>query len=445
MMQLHLLLYRLFCLLEGLVHIAAGGMRRRLAMEFDVTLSIGLDNLKGGSEARSLVIFAPTVGEFNSVKPVIAQYRQRWSEDNLVLFTAYEQYLDLFKKTYPDAVVGLANFRTPWLVRRFFRKARPRLLIISEGPALHGRFPQRFEVTLPAACLAHKVPVVVTNAVLFERAFDSRIDQIENVLFSSLFTKSIRWWFPSFPSFRKALIREGVPPNQIQLHGDLRFDSLHTSGAPKNQQLEQLLDYYRASKTPILVAGSVNSPDEQQSVVDAWKRLRTRYPETKLIIAPRYVNNPDVIAALKAIISNADADFVLRSDPDSSERLRDILVIDVFGELSHYYSIATAGYIGRDHGVLEPLAYSCPTIVGKGWRTNYSASPLYEYMVSERGVILVADDAELADIVSRLFEDREFLTQSLATARDLIALNSGASQRIFSTLENLLTTPDMHS
>jgi 3-deoxy-D-manno-octulosonic-acid transferase len=253
--------------------------------------------------------------------------------------------------------------------------------------------------------------------------------------------KSIRRWFPPFPEFTAALIREGAPVDRIQALGELRFDSLRLAGVPKSESLEALLGSYRAAQSPVLVAGSVNQAQEQQLVINAWLQLRKRYPQIKLIIAPRYVNNPEVMQALTRMLSEAGADYVLRSDPASSHRLRDVLVIDVFGELGHYYSIATASYIGRDHGVLEPLGYACPTLVGKGWRLNYSATPIYDYMVSQRGVICVGDESELAVAVQRLIEDRPFLDEWLETTRRLVAENSGASQRIMAAVQELLSEP----
>lgn len=441
MTRLHLFIYRLFCGLEGLVYIALGGERRRLSLHFDSPLSDGLAGLSASAPQRSLVVYAPTVGELNAVKPVIALYRRRWPDDKLVVFTAYAQYLDLLSKTFPDAITGLASFRTPWLVNRFFEKTKPRLLIISEGPALHACFPQRLEVALPAGCLARDVPVVVSNAVVFERAPQSRIDRLENTMFSRLFTQSIRRWFPPFPVFREALIQGGAPADRVQILGELRFDSLRTSGAPKSEELEVLLLRYRACQAPVLVAGSVNQAEEQQIVVNAWLQLRARYPLAKLIIAPRYVNVPEVIQALTGMLSDARADFVLRSDPASGQGLRDVLVVDVFGELSHYYSVATASYIGRDHGVLEPMAYECPIIVGKAWRRNYTATPMYDYMVSERGVFCASDAFEMAATVQRLIEDRSFVDEWLKTARRLMAENAGASQRIMAELQKLLADP----
>lgn len=438
MTRLLLLLYRLFCTLEGIISLLRGGDHRRLALYFDNPLHDKFEALESLADHQSLLVYAPTIGEFNSVKPIIRLYQQRWPDDRLVLLTCYEQYLDLLAKTFPNAVVGLPSFRTPWLIDRFFSRTKPRLFIISEGPALHSCFPQRLEVALPAACLARKVPVVVTNAMHFEKSIASRIDHIENILFSKLFTESIRFWFPPFPKFQQALVSEGAPSDRIRIMGDLRFDSLSVAGAPKSNDLKQILERYRTSKAPLMVAGSVNNVDEQECVIGAWRKLKARYHHIRLIIAPRYVNEPQVIEALSGLLSAAGADFVLRSDPASNLDLRDVLVVDVFGELSHYYSVASVSYIGRNHGVLEPLAYDCPTLVGQGWWQHYSAYPLYEYMVSQKGIICAKDQTQLAQVVDRLLEDQSFRTQCVQTGRRLISENAGAAERMMSVVVQLL-------
>lgn len=438
MTRLLLFLYRIFCICEGSISLLRGNRHRRSTLSFSSPLRDKLEAIKNINEKRSLLVYAPTIGEFNSVKPVIRLYQQQWPDDRLVLLTCYEQYLDLLIKNFPEAIVGLPNFRSPWLIDRFFSRTKPRLFIISEGPALHCCFPQRLEVALPAACLARRIPVIVTNAMYFEKSIASRLDYIENTFFSRLFTESIRFWFPPFPKFQQTLVKEGAPNNRVQVMGDLRFDSLNVAGAPKNADLKQILERYRLVEGPLLVAGSVNYIDEWKCLVGAWQALKIHYPHTKLIIAPRYVNEPKVINALVNLLTTENIDFVLRSNPLSNLELKDVLVVDVFGELSHYYSIASISYIGRNHGVLEPLAYSCPTIVGKGWRQDYSAYPLYEYMVSQQGVICIEDQADLVQVTERLLEDQSFRNQCIQTARRLVAENAGAAERMMSVITKSL-------
>lgn len=433
-----LFLYHLFCALEGVINILRGGEHRQLALSFDNPMLDKLEPLKSSTDQRSLLVYAPTVGEFNSVKPVIRLYQKRWPNDRLVLLTCYNQYLDLLAKTFPDAIVGLPSFRTPWLIKQFFYRTQPRLFIISEGPAIHGCFPQRLEVALPAACLARNVPVVVTNAMHFKRSIASRVDHIENTLFSQLFTESIRFWFPPYPKFQQALIKEGAPSQRIQVLGDLRFDSLSIAGAPKNDDLKKILERYRTSEFPLIVAGSVNAASEQECIINAWQELKVHYPHIKLIIAPRYVNNPQVIETLLGILSSVGANFILRSNPASSMDLRDVLVVDVFGELSHYYAVASVSYIGRNHGVLEPLAYDCPTVVGAGWQQDYSAYPLYDYMVTQGGIICADGQISLVQVMERLLGDQAFRSAYVQTARRLISENAGAAERIMSVVADLI-------
>ena len=216
--------------------------------------------------------------------------------------------------------------------------------------------------------------------------------------------------------------------------GDLRFDSLSVAGAPKSDDLNKILERYHLSEGPLFVAGSVNSTEEWKCVVGAWQELKIRFPHIKLIIAPRYVNEPKVVNALANLLTTASIDFVFRSNPLSSLEVKDVLVVDVFGELGHYYSIASISYIGRNHGVLEPLAYDCPTIVGKGWRQDYSAYPLYDYMVGQQGVICVEDQAHLVQVTQHLLEDQSFRNQCIQTARRLIVENAGAAERMMSVI-----------
>ena len=40
------------------------------------------------------------------------------------------------------------------------------------------------------------------------------------------------------------------------------------------------------------------------------------------------------------------------------------LALDVFGEPARFYRVSDICYIGRNHGILEPLVYQKPIVVG---------------------------------------------------------------------------------
>lgn len=442
-LQLLLISYQLLRAIEGLASIVFGKKRRRPAFWLSESLTYGPDRLEHLHGQRSLIVYASTIGELNVVKPLLLAYRRCWPDDHLILFTAYEQYVELFARNYPDASIGLPRLRTPWLLNRFFKLSRPRLFLISEGPALHAHFPQRLEVALPAACLWRNVPVIVTNAALHKCEIGSRIDMIEHQLFRRLFQDAIRRWFTPYEAFQKKFIEAGVPSERIIQVGDLRFDSLHFAGTPRNSQTTEILDLYRKAAAPLFVAGSVNARDELALVISAWNMARRSIRDLRLVIAPRYVNNPEVIEVVAELLRGVDADFVLRTDSSCTARLADVLVIDVFGELSHFYSVATVSYIGRNHGVLEPIAYDCPTIVGSGWRRDFPAISLYYNMIEEGGVIC----AQTAEQLDRLLIDMHLTTEpreaQIQRAREIVAKNSGATERIIGEIDRLLVVSTM--
>ena len=53
------------------------------------------------------------------------------------------------------------------------------------------------------------------------------------------------------------------------------------------------------------------------------------------------------------------------------------MVLDTFGELPAAYEAAHVCYVGRNHNVLEPLAFGKPVVIPGGWEPAYPSYPVY--------------------------------------------------------------------
>ncbi len=71
----------------------------------------------------------------------------------------------------------------------------------------------------------------------------------------------------------------------------------------------------------------------------------------------------------------------------------DLLLLDTFGELKSFYSIATICYIGCNHNVLEPLAFGKPTVVSGEWNPLYPSYPVYQ-LTRDKKLIMHVDNAD---------------------------------------------------
>jgi len=413
---------------------------RRSLRTLEESFPYGWKGLERGEHANALVVYAATIGEFHPLVPVIDSYLERRPEIPLVILSGQLQYLEALRAAYPKAVVGIPPPSAPWLYDQLFDLVRPRVLALGEGPCLHLRFPIPFDLALPAACLRHSTPMVVVNATMHRYLVSSRLDYVEGRLFGSMHKDAIRFWYAPNEIFKSWLLDAGIPRDRIIVTGDLRFDGLRDLAA-RSSEFADVLDYFRRTTTPVIVAGSVNAIDEEGAVIDGWLELRKKYPGSRLIMAPRHVNNRDNMRQLYDYLTAKGVRYAKRSEGIERIRGAEAIVVDVFGELPHYYSVASVAYIGRNHGVLEPLRFRVPTVVApqKDWAADYVTFPAYKQMVDADGIIEAKDKAELGQVFLKIIDDPEYGKAFVSNALRVADSQKGAGKRIVEHIESFLS------
>jgi 3-deoxy-D-manno-octulosonic-acid transferase len=412
---------------------------RRSLTDLGKSFTYGRDAIESGALAGALVLYAATIGEFHPLTPVVDAFLERHPGTPLVVFSGQTQYIDAIHAAYPEAAVGLLPSCAPWLYDRMFRLVRPCAVILGEGPCLPLHFPIAFDMALAAACVRYDVPMAVANATLHKYLVPSRMDYLEARMFGGLFTRALRFWYTPNEVFKSWLLRARVPAERIIVTGDLRFDGLHRLAESGGEQAE-ILRHMRESGGPVIVAGSVNAIDEEAAVVDGWLDVRRRHPQARLIVAPRHVNNAENMAKLYDYLRSKDVRFARRSEGLEASRQADALVVDVFGELPHYYSIASAAYIGRNHGVLEPLRFEVPTVVAPraDWGADYVTFPAYKHMIDQRAIIEAPDKRDIGGIFLRIVEEPGYGRAYVDNALQVAARERGAGRRIAEHLDSVI-------
>jgi 3-deoxy-D-manno-octulosonic-acid transferase len=219
--------------------------------------------------------------------------------------------------------------------------------------------------------------------------------------------------------------------------GDLRFDGLHELGT-LSSEFTDLLAHLGKSTDPTLVAGSVNAIDEEAAVTDGWIELRKKYPASRLIIAPRHIRNAENMQKLYSHLDARQVRYAKRSEGVERILQADAIVIDVFGELPHYYSVASIAYIGRNHGVLEPLRFKVPTVVAprRDWAAEYVTYPTYKQMIDEKGIIEAHSKADLGQIFLKIIDTPDYGNAFVANALRLAERQKGAGRRIVDHIQS---------
>jgi len=193
--------------------------------------------------------------------------------------------------------------------------------------------------------------------------------------------------------------------------GNIKFDSLPDSSQFKPPIIRATLGIPHTAR--VFVAGSTR-PGEEEILARAFVEIRTRYPETLLVAAPRHLNR---VSDVQKIFAEADLPSVKRSSGEKiSETGSPVLLLDTMGELLGAFACADAAFVGgslRDYGghnPMEPAALGIPILFGP-----YMEQTGAKELLSGGAAALVHDEHELADTVCALFENAE-LHRSMAEA-----------------------------
>ena len=238
------------------------------------------------------------------------------------------------------------------------------------------------------------------------------------------------------------LARLGVSPERIHVLGDPRFDSVaaRVAAVPADEPVLRL-----GRGAPTLVAGST-WPADEAVLLEAFGRVRARWPEARLILVP-HEPTVDHLAALDRRAAGAGLPAPLRlSTADGPSPL---LVVDRVGVLARLYGAGTMAYVGGGfgraglHSVLEPAAWGVPMAFGPNWRNSRDADLLLRGGAAEalgREAGNKRGGAVLAEWWERWIADESHRMAQGARARAIVAEGLGAARRSAEMLAGLISS-----
>ncbi len=317
------------------------------------------------------------------------------------------------------AAVCYLPFDLGFAVGRFFRRFRPRALVLAEGDL--------WPLVLERAKRAG-LPVVVVNGRVSDRTFPRllRLRPLARRLFRRVDVFSVQT-----SADRERLLELGIPATRIAVTGNLKYDTAEPEPRPDlERQLAALAD-----GRPILVAGSTMA-GEEGAVIEALRGLGGG-ERALAVIAPRHPERFDEVAGLLRAAGLATA---RRSALPESGR-PDAVLLDSLGELSGLYRLAAAAFIGGTlvptggHNPLEAARFGVPVAVGPSMENFREMAELFDRAGAWRRV-------EDARALGRAWE--AWLADPAAAARvgaagaAIVEANRGALARTLALLAPVL-------
>jgi 3-deoxy-D-manno-octulosonic-acid transferase len=303
---------------------------------------LGSASLARPSGKKLLWIHAASVGESQSVLPLIGAIQQRYPHWWVMVTTGTVTSARLMKERLPaGAFHQYMYLDTPQAVARFLSHWKPDAALWVES--------ELWPNTL-LALKARGIPAALINGRLSDRSYRRWLRARRSAAallgcFCHVFAQSEA----DAQRFR------ALGAANVSSHGNLKNDS-----APLKAD-ELALRQMRVSlgTRPRWLAASLH-PGEVEVVAQAHKRLCNAYPDILTLVVPRHPGKGETI---RAAFEQAGCKAVLRSRNAFIEPYRPglegmVYIADTMGELGLYYRISKIAFIGGSlipHGGQNPL------------------------------------------------------------------------------------------
>ncbi len=372
-----------------------------------------------------LWVHAVSVGETRAALPLIRALLDRYPDLPLLVTTTTLTGSRQVREALGERVHHVyAPYDLPGATRRFLQRARPRLAVIMETELWPNLLRQ---------CATAGIPVLLANARLSERSARGygRIRGLTAALLRDV-TLIAAQADADAARFRAL----GAP--RVEVAGNLKYDlALPADLLERGRRLRRDL---LGDQRLVWIAASTHA-GEDEPILEAFARLRARWPALLLLLVPRHPERFDSVAALCRQRGFAVARRSGRNvcTPDSA-----VFLGDSMGELLLLYAAADLAFVGGSlvatggHNVLEPALLGLPVLFGPHM---FNFTEAGERLLEAEAAWRVADAGELAAAADRLLSDSELRQIAGQRGQAVVERHRGALAALLGLIERLLCKP----
>lgn len=363
-------------------------------------------------------LHAASVGEANSLLPLIRGMRERMPSVHLLLTTGTRTSAALMHQHLPKpALHQYVPVDTPQATERFLKHWRPDAALFAESEL----WPNLIMAADRWQCFMGLI-----NARMSERSF--RFWRRRPSLISRLLRR-FNVVFAQSEGDANRLRQLGA--SNVRCLGNMKYDA---SPLPCDESALHALKA-AVGKRPVWLAASTH-PGEEEMAMQAHVLLAATHPDLLTIVVPRHPNRGNAIADLLAKRFRVEQ----RSRQNAPRPETQCYIADTLGELGMFYRLSDIAFMGGSlvkHGgqnPLEPARLSCAVITGPH---THNFSDMYDEMERIGAAIRVKNAADLAAQIALLFSSAPRRQAMQASAKQWVEGKSGATGRLLEELSPL--------
>jgi 3-deoxy-D-manno-octulosonic-acid transferase len=253
--------------------------------------------------SASIWLHAVSVGEVLASVELIRQLRVELPGSPVFVSVSTLAGRTMADQKLKDLVHGIfyAPLEYVWIVRRVLRRIRPAVVVVLETEI----WPNLFRESKRAGS-----GLVIVNARISDRA-ESRYARLR------WFFRHVLLWPDTILAqsgpMRDRYVGAGAPAATVTVSGNLKYD---VAPVPPSPAVAAFLK--RIGPARVWIAASTMPPDEEQTVIEAFRQVSQTVPGLLLLLAPRKPERFDETAGL---LRDAGIPFVRRSSLGADARL----------------------------------------------------------------------------------------------------------------------------
>jgi 3-deoxy-D-manno-octulosonic-acid transferase len=366
---------------------------------------------------------AVSVGEFNAIRSLIPDLQ---ADYDVVVSTTTRTGHELAQRTFPE----LAILYFPYDVRATLRQAmglvRPDLVVLTETEL----WPNFIDVVTRA----YRTPLLLINGRLSRKS--CRGYHWIRLFMKPCLNQITHLYMQSQSDADRVRQLGDLPPEQLTVVGNLKFDLIPTIDPLKRAALKHLLNINDGDT--VLTLASTHS-GEDPLLLESYLQLKKDFPELKLILAPRH---PERLPEIKGILNGKAVHYAVRSQlSDRNPNQQAVVVLDSIGELLTVYSFSTIAVMGGSfvekggQNPLEALSQRVPVIFGPHM---HNFAEIRRMILDAQAGYEVQMQTELIHAVTGLLTQPEAYDSVAENGQQLLENNRGARAVMMQAIRTML-------
>ncbi|MCA9401785.1 MAG: hypothetical protein KC713_09165, partial [Candidatus Omnitrophica bacterium] len=230
----------------------------------------------------------------------------------------------------------------------------------------------------------------------------------------------------------RKVISLGADSEKVKVIGNMKFDISDLDSVLHRRDLGFGQD------DVIFVAGSTH-PGEEEILLNMYKQIQPRYPDLKLILAPRHVERSrNILKKAEKYRLTVSLLSEIRKGPGPYQ----VCIVDTIGQLRALYTLADIVFVGKTlrvgggQNMIEPASSAKPIIVGP-LTGNFKG--VMETLLRNNAIIEVKDEAQLCRVTEQLLSDKTYRNEIGGRAKTMVAQQRGSLDKTLHLIDQFIS------